>query len=184
MKFTIGIGVLIEGDAFNSLRNTELRLRLKNGNADGLQQPPHVTVKRPFVVNEEIFEHARSILHMTAQKFAPSQVKLTGESAFGTSVVFASVEPSEFLTRLHESLLKSLDTHGVQPDTFEGQNMVFHSTLAMNLTPDQFEKSQDILQNLRLTWPLICNVSKLGLFLAIDDDRHWIVIDEATLTGK
>lgn len=180
MTYTIGIGVLIEGDQFNKLRSVELSLTDKTGNTSGLSQPPHITVKRPFdVADVNQIAIVRDTMRKIAEKTKCFNVRLSGTASFSRNVHYACPLPSEALIRLHKDLLDSLKSLGVEPNEFEADNVTFHSTLAMDLTESEFEIAAKELKSTEID--MDCLIGKIGLFLGLANNTNWVVIDIANL---
>lgn len=185
MSFTIGIGALIENEPFNELREVALRLAIMTNNWCGLSQPPHVTIKRPFEVKDlaTIKKVARDMEYIaTAQ--APFKLKLAGRKSFGQAVIYVPVADNQTLDKLHAQLLERLAPYYQETDKFEGSKMVFHGTLAMDLSSKEYKIGMSELQSSELNTSFNIPVTTLGLFLGIDDLTQWVVIHQSPLLGK
>lgn len=181
MAYTIGIGVLIDGEQFNKLRAIELRLADKTGNTEGLGQPPHVTVKRPFSVETvSAISQVAVIMKEVSANFHPFVLKLKTHANFDREVLYAQVEENHTLTKLHRDLLEALSPLLPKENPLEGPDMIFHSTLAMGLSDKEYGQAEAELQKI-VPEPLVCPIEKVGLFLGLDNDEHWVVIDEVLL---
>lgn len=184
MSYTVGIGALIEGSAFNTIRDIELQLAAKTKNLRGLSQPPHITVKLPFEVSG--VEQVQAVIEMVDKISANSaafDVKLNGYASFETKVLYAKPQNTKQLTALHHDLMSALYLLKVAPDSVEGESMVFHSTLAKDLSETEFETAESELKTVMPDEPMHCHIMKLGLFLSLDNSAHWAVINESPL-GK
>ena len=186
MTYTIGIGALINGPSYNYLRKIEVQIGDTVGNFSGLGQPPHVTIKRAFEVKGiSGIRKCERAMDALANKKKPFDVQFAGVGNFGNSVLYLRLAPNDTLVAMHSQLLDTLEP--VFPKaigTLEGENMVFHSTIAMGLEVEQYNKARELLD----TYPVESlafagSVNKLGLFLGIENNTHWAVISEADLTS-
>ena len=187
MKYTIGIGALINGKWANRIRELELQVGDMVNNYTGLGQPPHVTIKRSFDVDGiKGIRKCEEIMSALAKDCAGTfNITFDGIGHFGESVLFLQVVPNDTLLSMHKKLLTSLEP--IFPGStgkIEDGNMVFHSTLAMGLELGQFNKAQHLLnQYPREDLSFIIPIQKLGLFLGIDDNTHWVVISEVEVSS-
>jgi 2'-5' RNA ligase len=178
MAYTIGIGVMLDEHTYNTLREYELLLFESNGNTSGLSQPPHITVKVPFEVPamKDIEATARYMTEIAA-KTKKFSLKIKGFGHFGDKVVFAKVIENTVLKKLSDTFITKLSP--LDKQATERERMIHHSTMAMNLSPKQYNVCQDILAN--KTLEIEVEVTSLGLFLGINDLSQWIVIKQASL---
>lgn len=181
MKQSIGIGALIEDEAFNALRKIELQIASKSGNWYGLFQPPHITIKRPFKADNKALQTTKKLMFDLAAQTLAFDVVLQSIEHFGTNVVYASLQETKKLNDMHVWLIDNLRKNSVAVGDNESQTMIYHSTLTMNTTKVQFNAAIIEAQKQSSAFPLRCPIRKLGLFLNIDGGKHWIVIAEAAL---
>jgi len=178
MSFTIGIGVLLEESANNRLRELELALAKKSGNWSGLGQPPHITVKVPFEVESmEDVNKVRVLMHDLAKRTKSFQVEIDGYSNFGDKVLYGVVKNTEEFLQLSDPLIDALTEDG-QPKEYERGRMIFHSTLATNLSSNEYETALKQLQDETLS--ITTAAIGLGLFMGIDNLQHWVVINQSS----
>lgn len=184
MTYTIGIGALIEGDAFNCIRTIELDTANAIGSFQGLAQPPHVTVKRPFDVRDVAsIKKTSQLMHAIASNTRSFELTLDGVNNFADKVWYLSVQKNEALAQLHNQCLDKLtpffpDCKGV----FEGENAVFHSTVTMDMTPEQFTLAEKYLKSQpEDRYVISAPVTKLGLFLGMNNNTHWVIVDQSDL---
>ena len=180
MSYAVGIGALLDTETFNLVRSLELTSASATHNYAGLGQPPHITIKRPFQVNAmEDVERLLSLLHDVAQQTTAFDVRYSGFGNFGDTTLFLAVQPSAGLQKLHEKLLATLQaTFGSIESLHEGPEMVFHTSVAVNLQKGQLQLAKE-----RLNEDIVvsCSIRKLGLFLGLDDNTHWSIISEEKL---
>lgn len=184
MKYTIGIGVLFDESTHNLIRDIELRLAKETKNFAGLGQPPHVTVKRPFDVDKiKDIHKCQEIMNDLAARSKPFNLKFSGIGNFSDKVLYLHPIYNENLVTIHNELVDEIET--IRPGskgTREGENIKFHSTLAMDLTTQQFLVAEQYLGSLNLDLlNFTAQVQRIGLFLGIDHNTHWAVIAEKAL---
>ncbi len=184
MAYTIGIGVIIENPDYNRIRDIELNLANATGSFSGLGQPPHVTVKRPFVVDGlDDIQKAAKIMDKLAASTKAFKINLEGHKNFSDKVLYLEVVKNDHLNKIHEQLLAALEPlFPGSTGVFEGQKMIFHSTLAMDLSGKQFTVAEEALKHYdRKQLAFSVPIKKIGLFLGIDQETHWVIIKEASL---
>lgn len=184
MTITVGVGALIEQEQFNILRNIELSLAVKTGNWYGLGQPPHIAIKRPFQMEKARLEYVQSAVRQVAQGFGRFSVRLSGCANFDKKVLYIQVGDNAMLFDLHDQLLTTLASLYKKSNQSKGPDMIFHSTLAMNLSPEEYEIASSEMKKLMPSHPIVCDIKKIGVFLSVDNSRHWVVIGEYPLSGS
>lgn len=180
MTYKIGVGILLEDELHNQVREIQLRIADVTGNWQGLCQPPHITVKRPFeVASLHGLEHYSESITKATAELKPFEVKLATFGDFGGETLFVRAEAkSEELSDVHRHLV-SIAGAANTTDQFEGDVMVFHSTIARGLTKSQFDAAQHELKDIKLSANF--TVKRLGLLLDTGKGMHWAVIREWNL---
>ncbi len=175
----IGFGVLLEGEQFNYARRVELELRRWFGMNDGLKQPPHITFKAPFAVSS--MEPFANYLDELAATTLPFDVTIKGVGAFPPHVLYLNVQPNQRLFALHTRVLVELEREfQVQPGRFEGQQVKFHSTVAIGKpTEEAFVTAQEWLRQNPASFTFI--VRTFGLFYRLEPDGGWIICHHSAL---
>lgn len=180
----IGIGLLPDSSTFNHIRQLELKMAFSLGENPGLNQPPHITVKRPFDITT--VEQLNEIRQLTADIAAnASAFKLAYQRVnnFGESTLFLSVTANERLSALHADLSEKLRaTFGestVVPH--EGDAMRFHTSLATGLKGNDMQLAREAVQDSVTAFN--ARFEKIALFLNLTDTGQWVVIHEALLGG-
>lgn len=184
MSYLIGVGLLLENERFNQVRKLELFLSEQIGNEHALRQPPHITVKRPFMVaNSREVEKVIKIVSDLALKTEVIPIQFTGISNFSQKVIYIQVAKNDQLASVHRQLIDlfSLEfEHSV--GELEQDKMVFHSTLATNLTNDEFVLGSRLLNEWKgsdLRFNTIVN--RIGVFLSMDNGINWIIYAQIEL---
>ena len=180
----VGIAALFEDLVFNDLRDIELKLANLTGNWRALQQPPHTTLKRPFEIESlEEFALLKIKLDKLFQTVKEFEVSFGSVSAFGTGTIYQSICTHSDLRTLHQNIVSVLDELGIEYNLdFEADQFVHHTTLATSLAEVEFDSAykymcdNDILDNTSTT------ISKIGLFLNIDNNQHWVVVHEYSIS--
>lgn len=171
----IGYGVLLPVGPFNAVRELEVKLRNVCKSEAGLFQDPHVTIKRPFTIDRQSLPVFLRYMKILSRKVKPFEISLQGIGFFGTSTIYLNVKPSRKLNDLHRMIVNDLRSRGIEASTFDSPHMVFHSTLAMDLTEQQFKKASGIIsamQEIKLTF----TCTEIGIFLNIEGSDAWVVL--------
>ncbi len=169
----IGIGLLIDDDAHNELRDLELVVSSKTGNELGLFQPPHITIKRPFEADQNTFVDAKKILKEFCSSVEEFEINLGIYRTFGNEVIYAFTEDSKIIPA-KKTLLEKFEKIDVMPDEFDADKYIAHSTIALGLSSSDFELAESELQNYK-SKNITTLISRVGLFLNVDE-KHWIVV--------
>jgi 2'-5' RNA ligase len=137
-----------------------------------LLQPPHVTIKWPFEVEDiTIFERYCEEL---AKKINSFEVSIEGYGFFEPEVIFLKVIPSKELVNLHLKILYDLKTNfSIEKNQFEGQNQQFHTTLAYeDISQEMFSKAKEELENSEQP-KISFKFNSIGLFKFTGEE--WII---------
>jgi 2'-5' RNA ligase len=181
MNYTIGIGALLDTDTFNTVRSLELAAASATNNFAGLGQPPHITIKRPFkVVSIDDIDKVLAHVEEVAKRTSAFTVQYSGLGNFSETTLFLTLESSQELQKLHSELLSKLKESFADAESpHEGQQMLFHTSIATNLHEDQLESARrKVYGDVAAT----CYVHRLGLFLGLNNNAHWVVIAEKELS--
>ena len=184
MSYLIGVGLLFEDERFNQLRELELFLAEHIGNDYALRQPPHVTVKRPIkVANSLEIEKVIKIVSDLASETGVIPIHVVGISNFSKKVLYIQIAKNEQLASIHRKLV---DLFSINFENSVGEleqdKMVFHSTLATNLTNNEFALSSQLLDERNGADLQFSTVAKrIGVFLSMDDGINWIVYAQINL---
>ena len=172
-SFKIGIGLLIEEDAFNVMRQSQLRLTRATNNSIGLQQPPHITVRSPLTLNNLAdIDHMITITNELAAQYTSVNIVLDSVRTFTDKVIYFSVAEINELMHLHKKInsMLQIDTH---------EPPIFHATLAHELSSDEFAVASNEIKNLQKALPLKTSLKKIGCFMEVNG--QWIVIHAKVL---
>lgn len=145
-KSQIGIAILPSEDYALFIRKKEIYLSKKYYTIRGLLQPPHVTIKWPFEVDDiSIFEdYCKELSNDTT----PFKINAEGYGFFEPKVIFLKVLPSNELIELHLKILDDLKVRfNIEKNKFEGRNQQFHTTLAYeDISEDAFYRAKEELE--------------------------------------
>ncbi len=169
----IGIGLLIDDDAHNDLRDLEIIVSNATGNELGLFQPPHITIKRPFEADQNTFEDTKKILKDFSEAVEEFRIDLGIYKTFSNEVLYAYPDETKIVDA-QKILLEMLDKISIKPDEFDVEKYIAHSTIALGLSPNEFEIAESKLHNYE-SKTITTVISKIGLFLNVDE-KHWIVV--------
>lgn len=111
---------------------------------------PHITLRAPFTTDEP--KALVPALEDVALRYLPVRVHAEGLGSFAgprNNVLYARVERSERLMRLHEAVVNALpDVRDVYPDapTHQFENWVPHITIADGMDVEQLETLKEELR--------------------------------------
>jgi 2'-5' RNA ligase len=180
----VGVGALLKGELFNATRLLEINLAFETNLWRGLDQPPHITIKRPFTINNyDMFTKVLEAFDNIANNTEPFTINFEGIQNFNHKVLFLKVSASEELTSLHEKLVVAmLAVDGASKLPAEcTDEMVFHTTLALDLEEDEFERMQKHADTIDVSSLRDgVEIGSIGLFLSADG-KHWDLVNEKQL---
>ena len=177
-----GFGILLEGPAFNLVRELELDLCERFGLCWGLRQPPHVTVKGPFEI--DAWGPVTQYLEKVSAEIAPFDIELRGFGHFGDAVIFHDVVESNALQDLHYQFVNDARRlFSAAPRPFEKENVKFHATLALeDVAPPAFERAWDYLQTIESP-PIVTVARAIGLFAILPENAGNIIVRQVPFGG-
>jgi len=132
--------------------------------------PPHIAIKRPIEV--ENIEKYEKILDKLAKSAKTFKIDIQGYSFFADKTFFLKVIKSKELMILHNNLLSMLKQQGIAPDNLEGDNQIFHITLANN---DISTKFVEILKKNYLPKKPLYNFPLKELAILRYTSTHWVI---------
>ena len=181
--YRIGIGCVLADAAGDAIRQLELKIAEQTGSSLGLSQPPHVTVKRPFVIGSlhELEEFIHRLRQLVQDMRAPD-ITYTSIGDFAGGSVYIAVQKSDELKSLHEKLLSFCAGYGASADEFEGDQSVFHTTVAMGLNDDQLAGARAIAETAQLA-NMSATSNKLVVLLETEVNG-WVAIGTAKLSSS
>lgn len=169
----VGVGILYPTNFYNQVRKLQLQIAQSTSNCDGLTQSPHVTIKRPF--RAENMAGALDAIREFLSNQKPIRLSVNGLGSFPTGAVFLKINPSEDINTLHHQLLSVLKPFGVEPDQFEGANMLFHTSLALNLKGEHLSQAFDLLHREEEMLRFDLSSLDFGLFYELSNNRGWSI---------
>ncbi|PID33004.1 hypothetical protein CR969_03060 [Candidatus Saccharibacteria bacterium] len=171
---------MFQGEAANYIRELELAISAKSNVYDGLSQPPHITIKRPFAVTTAELDKVRRAVDELANEIDPIQLTFEAIDSFGSSVVFLVPSRKDVLRKIYETIVqKIVGVFGDVSDDHERNNPVFHCTVALNLTEESFSIAKNTAQEGFSEAPECARLDKVGIFVQHDD--QWVTIYEKEL---
>lgn len=170
----IGYGIILEGEINNFMREVELLLFNKFNLQKGLCQPPHITIKPPFKVEE--LSPYKNYLEELCKKIKPFEVELKDFGSFEKKVIYLAVKKNQRLQDIYETIY--LDIKNKYNPKLAREEMIFHATLAYDdLDEETFRKAYEYLrENFQPEFKF--TIDKIGLFSQLPDESGWIVIKE------
>lgn len=176
----------MDDEPYNMVRSLELQIAGAINNWSGLNQPPHVTVKRPFrVSNFQQLQKVITAFDSIAAETAAFNIYYDNIDFFGQNVLFLKVRENNQLQQLHANMLASMEAvvpGAMQPK--EGEEMVFHTSLALSLNELEFTSSKVLGRDLSVgLLPLQVPIKQIGVFFSTDNE-HWVIIRNKQLAGS
>lgn len=175
----IGIGITLSDEVFNYVRSLELKIMQSTKVSTGFNQPPHITIKSPFQTNDlnSHLDYIKNLARTTIQ----FPVKMSHINYFEPSTVYLSIKQNKKLDDLHERILSDLNIKfGITPNSFEGEKMIFHSSLAINLDKKSFIKVKECCMKIDQKEVLFM-ANTIALFYYIDSTKEWIILNQVKL---
>lgn len=168
---TIGYAIMANVECHNFIRKVQLELYLEAG-AGLARQSPHITIKSPFETSE-IEDHV-AYLESLSESIQSFEVELDGFGSFGEKVIYLAVKPNRKLRNMHQKILSEVNMRfGLIPHEFEGENIVFHMSVAGFDNSESFYKAQLYLRKYNPQFRY--SINTLGLFYYLGENNGWIV---------
>lgn len=134
---------------------------------------PHITLRPPVspLDDQQWLDTIVSIASMTT----PFEVKLPGTGAFGSQVMFVSVE-SPGLQSLHEILIPKLKTY--EPEDGKKDHERFHPHMTLGrawcgFTPEDFRSMKQLADELLVNKGVTFTVSQLRIYYKPDPHKGY-----------
>ena len=181
MKYVIGVGILLPEDIYNSVTGLQLKVNDKFSDSINpvLNQPPHITVKRPFVIDgKDKLDGFISKVDELIGKVSLS-VRYEGAGNFEDGTVYLSVSKDESLLHIHSELLELCAEYGVAPDGFEAANFKPHTSVSSETPEDVVGSMIGIVESDPVSSAGF-KPENAGIFLKSATDS-WTVIHESRL---
>lgn len=176
----VGIGLVPNEDVSTQIITLEKELSKFIGSDSGLKQPPHITIKSPFEVSD--MTRIEMFFDTFAETVTPIHIAFSGFGYFEPTTAYIAVKANKHLQTLHARLLRELEINlAVKPNIYEGNNAVFHTSIAINLSQNQYDSAYQYLSQLPLV-SFETIFSKIGLFLLKEDTNKWIIYKSTTLS--
>jgi|FLOH01.1.fsa_nt_gi 2'-5' RNA ligase len=174
----IGFGLMLDKNSSDFAIKLEKELCKKFSVCWGLNQAPHIAIKRPFETNN--IKEFEDYLDIIANKSKSFKVNLKGIGSFEEHTIFMDVIENKALTELHFKILDDLKEKGVNPNKFEREKVKFHSTLATrDLDKEKFYLAQEYLKQYKIDFTF--EAKEIGLFYYLEDKDEWIVTKVVSL---
>jgi 2'-5' RNA ligase len=183
MSYKIGIGILLPPRVSNLTREVELDVAAQINNFKGLTQPPHITVKRPFELasKSELDSFISTLEEIDHSSLSP--MAYTSVDSFPDGSLYLAVDRNDSLRLLHEKLLEHCTAFNIQPDQFEGNAVIFHTTLAMGIPEEDIRHLQPTLQRIASRIGSFSS-QYMGIFMYLPENDTWVVIKTISLTKQ
>ena len=177
-----GIGLLLEDELFNKIRVLTLDIGNSINRKDVFNQPPHITIKRPFKIKGlNDLKKVDRLLKYCSDTFSSIELEIIGFKQFGNETIYAYPEDSKKIKSVHEKTLKHAQSLGIIKSEFEGDDYIAHVSVVTGLYENDMTKCSRFLKNESSIGTTV--LSKVGLFISTDS-KNWIVYKELVLGGK
>ncbi len=162
-KMRVGVGLLLDEDCHNSIRELQINLLSRGLIKSPFIQEPHITIKSPFEIStiqnlanylDEKFDNTKEII-----------VKTSSLDLFDKNILYQAVSKNKILLDLHYDLIKFCNDKG----EYEGENKVFHITIGRSLSKQILEEQIKFKKN-------TCSLIGVGIFLYNEETKSWIVV--------
>lgn len=177
----IGYGLIPNNPLRKIIRDHELALMDQIGAHQGLRQPPHVTIKRPFYIDKSNIAQHVALL----ESFASNNQKINSTYGnirwFGDDTAYIPIQ-SDDIKSTHLQLLSQLRKLEVGQDEFDGDKFIAHATIALELNELDKNIARKILKYNSYSDDKV-EFSSIGLFMNIDAN-HWVIISEHEFCGE
>ncbi len=176
----IGYGILVDTATHNFVRKLQLELHQVIG--IGLaRQPPHITVKSPFAIDD--MGPFSAYLSSLATRLSPFTIDAQGFGTFGEQVLYLDILPNKRLNDLHELILEEMNSDfGIAAGEYEGPNIKFHISVAGFRKAVDFQAAQQYISRYQpaFSFPL----TQLGVFYYLGPGQSWIVSHQVKLSNQ
>jgi 2'-5' RNA ligase len=184
INIKIGIGLILNADALNTIRELELKVASATNNWRGLQQPPHITLKRPFqVVSPSTITKLVELVNHQAALTPRLVITYNGINHFGEDVLYAQIKKDDQLRVLYSDITKAVEAivpNAIGHGTSE-KEMVFHTTIALGLSSAEYKIAHKCVQAISPSKSQFTTVvDSMGLFLS-NDGIHWDIVHQSNL---
>ncbi len=178
-EYKIGLAFLLPDSLDNIIRQIEIDIMDHLGYNDGLIQPPHITIKRPFVIESlQVLANFVKQINKVALSIKNQSLILEKIGFFPGGTLYLEVSESESFTLLHYEILKICKIFTTELDPFEGNNFKPHISVAMNISGDQINTAKKIIDNIFVS---SIRFSPTHLAILMLYKEQWITISKLSL---
>ena len=177
----VGIGLILNDDTSAQITSLENEISRIIGLDSGLKQPPHITIKSPFDVPD--MTRILDFFEVFANTVEPIHVSMSGFCYFEPTTAYIAVNRNKDIYNLHKRLLAELESNmDIKPNIYEGDNIVFHTSTAINMSKEQYERAYKHLSKLPLvTYETV--IDKIGLLVLKEETNNWIIYQSLSLSS-
>jgi len=178
----VGIALLPQVDMAIEIRMRQSEISRKYNTVQGLLQPPHVTIKRPFIVDNiskiknfcELLAKNNSAIHAIYEKYG----------FIGNKIICLKLKKNKRIENLHKKIIKNLcKIYGAKIiDNMEGEQMKFHTTLAYgDLSETQCKLAQKNMKNFKSNSSMF-ELNQIALLRSVGDE--WVIESKFRLKNE
>ena len=139
---------------------TQLKLDIKNefGIKYALKSPAHITLKMPFLFDENKIERLTESISFQLKEIQPFSIQIRGVDHFRKRVVFLKVGKSNELIELQEKIKKHLKREHHLVEELSDKNYHPHMTVAFqDIKKDQFDPLYRFIYDRKIEFSFVVN---------------------------
>ncbi len=172
------IGIVPKGEAGEMAHNIKLALKERFGIKYALKSPPHITLKMPFLFNENKEEILKEKLHRFFQAEKSFDIGLKGFKTFGSRVIYIAVKSPTELLQLQSKLAQFSKSKLLLPLELSDTNYSPHMTVAFkDLKKAEFGQYLEFVKRYRVNFQV--EISEVSLLKKMD--YHWEICENFSL---
>jgi len=149
MKYVIVTRVKGQALKFKNRLCSELEERFNCSEDSSL--PPHITIKAPFVYNNDILDVEKVIEKICEEK--SFNYIVDGYGHFNDIAIYMKISLTKEAKEIHDRLIDELsEIEGIAFDKKDGKDKVFHTTLAKENVKEVFYEAWEFINNYKCTF--------------------------------
>jgi 2'-5' RNA ligase len=172
------IGIVPKGEAGEMAHHIKLALKEKFGIKYALKSPPHITLKMPFLFNENKESILKEKLHRFFEAEQSFEIGLKGFKTFGSRVIYIVVKSPPELMQLQSTLAQFAKSRLLLPLELSDTNYNPHMTVAFkDLKKAEFGQYLEFVKKYKVDFQV--ETSEVSLLKKMD--YQWEICENFTL---
>lgn len=165
------LAILPPQEFFDEVTKLKLDIRNEFGIKYALKSPPHITLKMPFLFDENKIDRLTDSLSNIFQEVNQFPLQIGGVDQFRKRVIFLKVGKSNELMSLQEKIKKHLKREHHLVEELSDKNYHPHMTVAFqDIKKDQFDPLFQFVSDRKLKFSFVVN----SIDLLRKVDGNWI----------